>query len=699
MANDVTENSAALSWERSAPGVWTTCFAEPEAQTPLRHLLRANQSKNANDVRPEPPAVLDGVACHAGPRGVLVRLPCAVDEDFYGLGLQFHSLRQTGRKKTLRVNSDPSCDLGDSHAPVPFFVSTAGYGIHFDTARKASFYFGRQEQDPNAGSGSLNDSEETLYSLRAEGARHVEVEIPLARGITLTIFEGPTVLDAVARYNRFSGGGCLPPLWGLGVWYRGHLEWSHEEASAMLEQFRASGIPCDVIGLEPGWQTAAYSCSYRWNPARFPNPGAFIAGMADRNAHINLWEHGFVHPTSPVHENLLALSADTRVWGGLVPDFTIPRARECFARFHAGEHIGIGVSGYKLDECDGSDFTPSPWSFPDHAQFPGGCDGEQMHALFGSLYQDVLEQPFVERNTRTFGLVRSSHSFSAPRPYVLYSDYYDHRAYVRALASSGFCGLLWTPEVREASSRGDLLRRLQTVVFSPLAGINAWYIPNPPWLQLDRKKNQRGEIDPAASEIEHACREILRLRMRFLPYFYAAFARYHFDGIPPFRAVVMDYPDDPQTRAIDDCYLVGDSFLVAPLFQDDTSRCVYLPQGTWHDFWTGDGLEGGREHTITSPQEQLPLFVKSGSLLPLAAPVEYVSDSLVFKLEPRRYGNPVQPTRLFVDDGLTFDYRRGRFAWQDLTWDKTNDVFQLSETPAGFAPRYALRNHSLPLWT
>jgi len=83
------------------------------------------------------------------------------------------------------------------------------------------------------------------------------------------------------------------------------------------------------------------------------------------------------------------------------------------------------VAGYKLDECDNSDFTGN-WSFPEISAFPSGADGEQMHCLFGLRYQDAIQSVFEKRQTRTYGLVRSSGALAAPYPYVLYSDLYDH---------------------------------------------------------------------------------------------------------------------------------------------------------------------------------------------------------------------------------------------------------------------------------
>lgn len=208
-----------------------------------------------------------------------------------------------------------------------------------------------------------------------------------------------------------------------------------------------------------------------------------------------------------------------------MPDFLTAEARRIFAAFHEKRHVALGVAGYKLDECDNSDFTGN-WSFPELSHFPSGADGEQMHSLFGLSYLATMHSIFERRSERTWGLVRSSHALAAPLPFALYSDLYDHAEYIRALLNAGFAGLLWCPEVRDAHDNEDLLRRLQTSVFSPLMQVDAWYIRNPPWKQIDRNKNNANELSAEWQETESAGRDLIRLRMRLLPYFYSAFVKY-----------------------------------------------------------------------------------------------------------------------------------------------------------------------------
>ncbi len=276
-----------------------------------------------------------------------------------------------------------------------------------------------------------------------------------------------------------------------------------------------------------------------------------------------------------------------------------------------------GISGFKIDECDNSDYTGG-WSFPERSSFPSGVDGEQMHSAFGLRYQMAIWNVFRERRQPTYNLVRSSGALTTPYPFVLYSDLYAHRDFIRALVNSGFSGLRWCPEVRAAVSEEDLTRRLQSVVFSPLAMVNGWYIKNPPWKQLNRRKNNAGELLDGWESLEARCREIIGWRTQLIPYLTAAFQRYAEDGTPPFRALVLDAPDQPSLRNIDDQYMVGDRMMVAPLFAGEPSRRVVMPKGLWHDFWTGEAIKGDTEIQVQSSTQKIPVYVKSGSIVPWA---------------------------------------------------------------------------------
>jgi len=649
-----SEPEGKFAWKQIHPGVWKATIGTPETFTPVSTRMIPVQTEAFARLPQVDTPPLDALRGRQSSRGCLIQLPLRPNEQIYGMGLQFLSFAQRGKKKVVRVNADPKFDTGDSHAPVPFYVTTEGIGILIDTARYATFYFGDARPGPDHTVDSVGNADPDpnyTHNIQDSDAGQIVVEVPRAAGVDVYLFAGPDMLSAVRRYNVFSGGGHVPPEWGLGFWYRTESRATQQNVLAMAREFRERQIPCDVLGLEAGWQTHTYSCTFAWNNDRFPEPAALLSSAQQMNFRINLWEHAFTHPASPLFPAIKQNSADFGVWGGLVPDFAGEPARTSFGDYHGRTLVEAGVSGFKLDECDNSDYTGA-WSFPECSTFPSGVDGEQMHNLFGLRYQMTIWNEYRKRGLPTYNLVRSSGALAAPYPFALYSDLYNHRDFIRALVNSGFSGLLWCPEVRDAVSEEDLLRRLQSVVFSPLAMINGWYIKNPPWKQLIRRLNNADQLLDGWERLEARCREIIGWRMQLVPYLTAAFQRYALDGTPPFRALVMDVPNDKRLRAVDDQYMIGDRMMVAPLFAGEPSRRVVVPEGEWHDFWTGSPIRGGTDLIVTASTEKIPIYVKSGSIVPWADVGLFAGSPQSRRLTARVYGDGSLPFTLADNKGM-----------------------------------------------
>lgn len=549
----------------------------------------------------------------------------------YGFGLQLKAFNHRGSKITCRVNADPRSASGDSHAPVPFLVTDEGWGMYVDTARNAVFQCGSELNTGIAtacdGESKVMSSTDELYAARSSASSVMTIEIPFAEGVDVYVFRGERIVDIVSSYNMFSGGGCMPPMWGLGNFYRCCGQFNEEQVLETADNFRLLALPCDIIGLEPGWQSHSYSCSYVWSE-RFPHHRETLKKLTDMGFHVNLWEHAFVNPASPIHDSLVPYSADYLVWNGLVPDFSVSRASEIFADHHR-KLCTEGISGFKLDECDGSDFTGG-WSFPDCSIFPSGMDGEQYHHLFGTLYCKTIMSALGDK--RTLSEVRNLGALSASYPFVLYSDLYDFSDFLTGTVNSGFSGLLWAPELRHAVTADELVRRLQMTVFSAQSLVNAWYLDRMPWL------------DNNATD---AVRSVLEERMRFLPYLYTAFYDYEKSGKPPIRALVCDYPD---AADISDEYLFGD-LIVAPIAPSETGRDVRLPEGEWYGFYDGKQYSGGIHHIET---DGMPLYVRAGSVVPMADPVQCVAADTVFDITLHSFGDcDGSVCRLIDDDGVS----------------------------------------------
>jgi alpha-glucosidase (family GH31 glycosyl hydrolase) len=278
---------------------------------------------------------------------------------------------------------------------------------------------------------------------------------------------------------------------------------------------------------------------------------------------------------------------------------------------------------------------------------------------------------FRKNNTRTFGLTRASNGGSSSFPFVIYNDYYSHRDFITALINSGFCGVLWTPEVRSSNSSEEWLRRIQTVCFSPMAMINAWSDGTKPW---------------SFPDVENDVKYYTLLRMQLIPYLYTEFAKYHFEGTPPYHGMNLEpgfdkkslmklrdkYPDDSRysdafAKDIKDQYMTGEYLLVAPMFDGQTSRNVILPEGNWYDFYTGRYAGNGEIITVEPGISRIPVFVRDGGIIPMMMPALHApAAGQKFDLEIRYYGSGPGSYKLYDDDGETFGYEHGICSWREI---------------------------------
>jgi alpha-D-xyloside xylohydrolase len=546
---------------------------------------------------------------------------------------------------------------GASHGPVSFYLSTKGYGVYVDTARVAVVDVARLTPNQAVaasedGSASPKTSEADLYAARgARGRTEVVFDLPGdSSGVDVYVFGGPTMREAVQRYNLFSGGGAVPPLWGLGLKYRTFTRADQAQVLKTARALRAMKIPCDMIGLEPGWQSHAYSCSLAWSKERFPDPAGMIQELQQTGFKPNLWEHAYIHPSSPVFGPLKSHAGDFLVWGGLVVDFPNADASQIFASYHDRELVAKGILGFKGDECDKQPPTDdTPFNFPYCSIFPSGIDGDQMTQLYGYYYQRALFQPFKTHNLRTWSDVRATTALAAPLPFNLYSDAYTFDEYLRQLVNASFTGLLWSPEVRDAASLDELLNRVAMSAFAPQMCLNLWFMPHPVWEQYDRARNEAGQLLPDAEQqaLTERLRSIVNQRYALLPYLYTGFQRYHNEGLPPVRSLLLEFPTDKQLRAMDNAFMFGDSLLAAPFLSAAASRQVVLPGGTnWYELKTQQWHAGGSTVTVTGSPGEMPLFVRENSLLPLAEPVQQVGRDTVFKITVKAFGQSPAPLPL-----------------------------------------------------
>lgn len=661
-----------IRWESIAPGIWKGTTGIPESYDLLSAAAPAIKMA-AIEKLGEAPFPLDKSAVTAQQKDgkTYLKFPLKREEQLFGFGLNFKTLHQRGRIMRLHVDHYGGVDNGRTHAPVPFYVSDLGYGIFINSARYLDIYAGSasrlDSKDPALARDRNTDTQWTA-SPYSDG---VEILVP-ANGVEFYVFAGPSPIVAVQRFNLFNGGGPLPPRWGLGFTQRVHRLYDQDDVISEVDEFEKRGFPLDFIGLEPGWLSKSYPNTFDWDAGRFPDPAALASTLKEKGVGLNLWINPYVSPEADFYEAIKPYYGSHTVWAGAVPYLSMEEARTIYWDKFKKDHIGVGVGGYKIDEVDGYD----RWLWPDVATFPSGLAAEQLRQTYGLLVQKQSAQLFREQDRRTYGLVRASNGGGVSFPYVLYNDYYNHKDFITALINSGYAGILWTPEARASDTAEEWLRRFQTVVFSPMAMINAWASGTKPWTY---------------PEVEEEVKAMALLRMQMMPYWYSSFAQYHFEGMPPFRGMnlepgfeeklqeqrsdAIDLESNPYEEAlrkeIKDQYMAGPSLLVAPFFAGETTREVILPNGNWYDFYDGSYAGNGEIISITARLDQIPVFVKDGGIIPMMEPrLHAPARGESFDLEIRHYGEIPSTYLLYNDDGDSFAYEKGDFSWREIKVEK-----------------------------
>ncbi len=507
-----------VQWKKIYPSVWKAVIGIPDK---ISLLSAADAKPNLKAMADLPqttfPLTNADIDVKIINHKTYLRFPLDETEQLFGLGLNFQSVNQRGRILNLHVDHYGGKDNGRTHAPVPFYVSSKGYGVLIDAASYITVYAGTGVRTDTKHPPVLSDRNTDKKWSAQPYSDAVEILVP-ADGANIYVFGGPTTMNVVQRYNLMNGGGYLPPKWGLGFTQRVPTLYSQEDILKEVKSFEEHNFPLDFIGVEPGWHSMSYPCTFEWDKTRFPNPKGFIDSLSKKGVSANLWLNPYVSPKSSLYPKVKKLSGSHTVWNGIVPDFTLPQTRQLFKEHFLKNHLNIGVGGYKIDEVDGYD----NWVWPDVATFPSGVTAEQMRQTYGLMVQNMTGSWFKEINKRTYGLVRASNAGASNFPYVIYNDYYSHKDFITALVNSSFIGVLWTPEVRASASAEEWVRRMQSVCFSPMAMLNAWADGTKPW---------------TFPEVEKAVNDVASLRMQLLPYLYTTFAQYHFEGKPPFRAM------------------------------------------------------------------------------------------------------------------------------------------------------------------
>jgi alpha-glucosidase (family GH31 glycosyl hydrolase) len=490
---------------------------------------------------------------------------------------------------------------------------------------------------------------------------------PLPLDIYVVSSKQPRVI--MREYARITGLPEMPALWGFGYLQSHRTLAGPDEIMDVARTLREKRLPCDGLiylgtGFCPsGWNTR--NGDFTWNAANFPAPRAQVAAL--HAEHFKVVLHVVVeghHLTGRVSDPCMAAPLPS----GVTPDGHWPPDRQvaCYWPTHRSVMVDDGIDGWWPDQGDGFD---GPSELNRHRMY---WEGTQLFR--------PNERPFALHRNASAGVQRfGGFVWSGD----VESRWETLRTHVAVGINSGLTGLpYWGTDiggfVPTPEYTGELyVRWFQFGAFCPLFRSHGrnWHLHLPwGWDGGDGGPPEtRGfQVDPAElhnAAVEPICRKYLELRYRLLPYLYTAVRECHDTGMPIMRALWLQHSGDSVAVARGDEYLWGRDLLVAPVVEKSaTNRRVYLPHGTWFDFWTEKRVAGGREIDRAVDLSTLPLYARAGSVIPLGPVRQYVSEPSDEPMTLVVYPGADGDSSWYEDDGITFAYRHGDFMRVTMRW-------------------------------
>ena len=505
--------------------------------------------------------------------------------------------------------------------------------------------------------------------------------------IDLFVSAAPDPKQLMAEYARITGFAELPPLWSFGYMQSHRTLAGPEEIEAVARTFREKKLPCDALiylGTEftpSGWNTR--NGEFDWKRDNFPNPKQFIDDAHARHYKVVL--HIVIEGRRMSGTVDEACTPDTQVPSGRTADDRWPddRAVPCYWPYHK-PLFDLGVDGWWPDQGDGLD-APSRL-----ARIRMYWEGAQKYR--------PNERPFALHRNGYAGMQRYGAFLWSGDVYTTWETL---RTHVPVAINTGLSGIpFWGTDiggfVPTAEYTGELhVRWFQFGTFCPLFRAHGrnWHL-RLPWgwnlgtLPISELRGYTGgAADPDPAElnntlVEPIVRKYLELRYRLLPYTYTIARECTDTGLPLMRALWLHHHDDPRAVARGDQFLWGRDILVSPVVERGAiSRRLYLPRGTWFDFWTEERLDGGREIDRPVDLATLPLHVRAGTILPLGPVKQHVEESTTAPLTLVVYPGADGASALYEDDGRSFDYKKGAFMRLAFDWNDARRTLSLRLAP------------------
>lgn len=514
------------------------------------------------------------------------------DEKIYGLGERFSNFVKNGQEVEM-WNADGGTETIQSYKNIPLYLSNRKYGIFVNSSAKVSYEVASQQVD------------------------RVEFSV-LGQELDYMFIGGMDNKEVLDHYTALTGRPPLLPAWSFGLWLTTSFTTKYDEETVMsfINGMLDRHIPLSVFHFDCCWMKPTQWCDFVWDPDIFPDPEGLLKKIHDKGIKVCVWINPYIAQKSRLFEEgmkngyfIKKSNGDVWQWdkwqaGMAIVDFTNPDAVKWYQGY-LKELLHQGVDVFKTDF---GERIPS-----EGVKFFDSSDPKKMHNYYTLLYNKIVTDAIAEVKGKKEALVFARSATVGSQCYPVHwggdssSNYSSMAETLRSGLSFSMSGFgYWSHDISgfEASATPDLYKRWsQFGLLSSHSRYHGSTTYKVPWLYGD--------------EAVEVAKKFTNLKLRLLPYLLAMSNEVHKHGTPIMRPMVLEFPNDPGCEDLDMQYMLGDSLLVAPIFNDQGKARFYVPQSKrkWISLLTGESYEGGRWYEQKFDEKTLPLLVRPNSIV------------------------------------------------------------------------------------
>lgn len=536
---------------------------------------------------------------------------------------------------TELIKNHSNSSLGNGFAGIPYCWNTTGFSA-----------FGVSTNDNQPAQWDINEKNQIIWTFTGASA-------------DLYLWPAKDLYAALDGYILLTGSPKLPPRWAFGYL---QSRWGWEDKAYIentLEEFRTRKIPVDAFIYDFEWYTT------------FPDYGVKPQGELVFN------DFGFNDKLFPDPAGQIAKYRNNGVkFIGIRKPRLGSKVNLDYARKHGWLKHKDEDLGMSSRDLDFSNDSARAWYIEQMKPLlDAGVDawwndeGESYYSLYywwNKAQYDLLAQ--VRPNERHFSINRAFSPGNQRLGYCTWNGdtkttWEDLRRTVSDVLNWSLSGMYYTSSdiggFHGTPTPENLIRWHQASVFFPIMRSHSDCMVKPhfPWLWGD--------------DSENAMRKANNLRYRLLPYIYSLGHEAYKTGAPIVRPLLMEFPNDTAVANLSDEMLLGKGLLAAPILTAGGKREVYLPEGTWYDFFTNEIIKGSNYFQVTKELDEIPLYVAAGTILPLGPELPYSDYESNTALEIRVYPGCNGTFTMTEDDGTSYDYIRSKVRTTTYKWNDT----------------------------